>query len=270
MVPDPDGMYHEARRGPRRSRRRRGVRQRSARSALACCSSDPTGDVARRIVAESRWACSPSRSSFRAISGSCVRTAATGCSSVHRWTVAWQRRGTCPNDRPRQRRVDAPSSPRRAPHLAAGGARQLVDELERPSARRRRAATALVWSRRSSREGGARGSRGHDDGDDPLAPLGVRLADHEHLGDAWVGGAATRSTATGHTFSPPVMIRSPMRPWTVSRPSSNAPGVAGRQPARRRPSGRRRRGRRAGASGPAPGSRRRTMRTSTPSSGMPS
>ena len=45
------------------------------------------------------------------------------------------------------------------------------------------------------------------------------------------GLRSTRSTATGHTFSPPVMIRSPMRPWTGQPPSSNEPASpVGNQP----------------------------------------
>ena len=79
------------------------------------------------------------------------------------------------------------------------------------------------------------------------------------------------STAAGHTFSPPVMIRSPRLPCTISRPSSSSsprspvgePTVDQRR-ARHRDSN-------AAASGSGCGSHRPTStRTSTPSSGRPS
>ena len=98
------------------------------------------------------------------------------------------------------------------------------------------------------------------------APLVVGCAGDGDVGDArWP--RSTRSTGSGHTFSPPVMIRSSRRPCTSRRPSAVQRRGRRWRASRRRRSGRCRRGSHAAASDRGPRSRRRVDRTSTPSSG---
>ncbi len=135
--------------------------------------------------------------------------------------------------------------------LPLAGAGQRVHQLD--GARARRSAGRCCLGRgRAGRPAWAVDRVGwHHDRGDALAPLGVGSADHGHLGDRRVRAAATRSTAAGHTFSPPVTMRSPRRPCTCRRPSSSGPEVAGGEPAVGVLRGRCRRGRPGAASGPA-------------------
>ena len=118
-----------------------------------------------------------------------------------------------------------------APRLPAGGARERVDELEPAGARRRRGSTSLAWPRRSSSDGGAAGSRGTTMATTRWPHSGSGRPDHDHLGHGRVGGEHPLDRRPATRSRPPVMIRSPMRPCTVSRPSVERAGVAGRQPA---------------------------------------
>ena len=144
------------------------------------------------------------------------------------------------------------------------------DELQRRSARRRRGALLArgPGARRASAASPDRRGRRRRR---PAGPTPDRAARPRRPRPPPGGVGSARSTAVGHTFSPPVMIRSPRRPCTWSRRRRTSP----RSPVGNHPSaslaGRCRRGSRAGASGPERGSRRRrSMRTSTPSSGTPS
>ena len=130
---------------------------------------------------------------------------------------------------------------------------------------------SLTAARRSSSVGGPPVD-GHDDGRDDVAPLVVGRAGDRRRRATPRRSRSTASTGSGQTFSPPVMIRSPARPSTCSRPSSSQ---RPRSPVASHPSASSgvgcRRGRPAAASGRAGGSRRRRRcATSTPSSGRPS
>ena len=57
-----------------------------------------------------------------------------------------------------------------------------------------------------------------DPGHHPLTPLVIRAFPHRHFGHVWVV-EMTRSTSSGQTFSPPVVITSAIRPDTTRVPA---------------------------------------------------
>ena len=192
-----------------RSRPRHGG-SRSAASAHRVCAGCATAVVARR------------RRSRR-------RTASSGLTGRAWRPTRVLRRAAATGSRGRRGQVTAPA--RRRLEAAACRARCAGSSRPAQPARCQNAgSTALTVPRSSSRVGGLPASR-HDHRRDPLAPLGVGAAGTTTSATpGW--SPRTASTGSGQTFSPPVMIRSPRRPSTCSRPSSRhrAEVAGGSQP----------------------------------------
>ena len=102
-----------------------------------------------------------------------------------------------------------------------------------PGARRTPAAPALTASRSCVERGRAGRIGGHDQRHRPAGPTRGPGRRRRPPRATAAGRPSTRSTAAGHTFSPPVTITSPTRPNTRRRPAaaSHAPASpVGNQP----------------------------------------
>ena len=216
------GLQHLGREVRARSacRRARSARRRAARCRRC---RRPARAASARAAGRSRRSATPRPASWRCAAG----------------------RGATPNPRPARpsacgsARGSRRGPPRRpatlaqvgAADLARLGARQLVDELER----------LRDLERRRAARGSARAARLRASPAPGRATTSAVIASPQSgCGRANTAASTTSgcsasaaSTSAGETFSPPVMITSPLRPVTISRPcSSSRP----RSPVRRLPS----------------------------------
>ena len=134
-------------------------------------------------------------------------------------------------ERPLDRRSRSSSRRRRGRTLPLAVPRERVDERRAPSGRRRPGATALTWSRsvvqrRAAPTGRAARRRPRPAG--PTPGRGGRPPPPRPRRGGWRAPARRRPATRSRR---PVMIRSPIRPCTVSRPPSNEPASpVGNQP----------------------------------------